>query len=113
MKRWAEKLSKKAKKLIADGKVERVTNEFFTVESSDTYTVFLSDDGVASCECKWSEYHDTRIDPCAHAIAVLMIAEIEDESRKLAFHADVETARRQHRPMMTFGHGLTATSRLI
>ncbi len=108
MKRQAKQLQDKAKR----NEVEPAGSGKFWVTSATSgkrYLVTEQATGFA-CTCRWAEYHDTRIDPCTHVLAVEEWLE-QAGGRSLSFWADPQAADRQHRPTELVGVGLWATSR--
>jgi len=108
MERHAKKLQSKAKKI----EIVKVEGDNITIRSTTgkEYAILNNHDGTFTCGCKWSEYHDTRFDPCSHVIAVKeMIA--NGESKTLSVWASREDAQRQHRHIECIGNGLFVTER--
>ena len=109
MKRHAKSLQAKAKKveLIA------VRKDSYLVKSTSgqEYTIFDHSDGTFTCTCKWAEFHNTRVQPCAHVLGLMEALENLTEDQKLSFWETEEDAKRQHRPVVRVGLGLYATSR--
>ena len=68
MKRQAKKIQKKAKK----NQVRHTGSGEFIVTSATSGKEYRVREvlGGFACHCRWSEYHDTRIDPCTHVLAV-------------------------------------------
>ncbi len=69
-----------------------------------------------SCTCRWalpkggSNCH--RPVGCSHVMAAVAFHKLEQD-RKVAFKGDLESARRQHRPISDLGQGILAVSRRI
>lgn len=89
--------------------------DVFTVESGasrKTYTVNVYEHG-ATCTCDWAKYRpasDTR-SGCSHVVSVYNhIA--ETAGRKVSAWANAGDAKRQHRPSLNIGDGVTLTARL-
>ena len=111
MNRNAKSLQSKSKRhevILKEKNIYRVTS----ASSGKTYTVFKRDVGY-TCTCNWSEYHDTRIDPCSHVLAVEQWEEQGLLDRSLSFWASEEQAKKQHRPTSPVGVDLWATSRAL
>jgi hypothetical protein len=109
MKRNKARLQPKAKANL----VQPLNEDQFEVTSAtsgNTYLVERSSYVGFICTCRWSEYHDTRTDPCSHVLAVKEY-EAEHAGRTLSLWASAEDAARQHRPTEQVGIGLWTTSR--
>lgn len=89
--------------------------DVFTVESGasrNTYTVNVYEHG-ATCTCDWAKYRpasDTR-SGCSHVVSVFNFI-AEGAGRKVSAWSSVEDAKRQHRPTLDIGDGVTITARL-
>lgn len=88
----------------------------FTVtsgNSGNSYTVTLHPVSGATCSCDWAKYRPAS-DPrsgCSHVVSVFNhIA--EENGRKVSAWASPDDARRQHKPTVEIGDGLTLTARL-
>lgn len=111
MNRNAKSLQTKAKK----HQVQPAGRGHFYVTSASSgsrYLVTDLADGGLSCTCKWSEYHDTRFNPCSHVLAVEEWLETSG-NRSLSFWSSEEEAQRQHRPTRRLGQGVWSTSRKL
>jgi len=110
MKRHAKTLQAKAKKnLVTPGSGR---GEFLVTSSTSgkRYTVKAHADNTFTCCCRWSQYHDTRRDPCSHVLAVMEWLE-QSGARALSFWDNTEDLGRQHRRAEQIGRGLWASSR--
>lgn len=93
--------------------IAKVNDTTYTVKSGasgNEYTVTLQDNG-ATCTCSWAQYrprHDNR-SGCSHTIAVYN--HLAGESHKVMAWGSEEQARKQHRPTIIIGDGLTLTVR--
>ena len=88
------------------------TFEVISGSSRNSYTVTIIDNG-GKCTCKWSQYRpstDNR-SGCSHVVSVFNYLEALD-NRTVSAWADVESAKRQHKPMLDIGDGVVITSRL-
>lgn len=110
MNRNAKSLQKKAKK-IAKVNVEQIGEFTYNVLSTSGKTYELREHGGSYlCSCKWSEYHNTSVEPCSHVLAVIEHRKRIDGMTTSAW-ANEEDAHRQHRPVEQVGMGLWTTTR--
>lgn len=78
--------------------------------SGSSYTVTLQNNG-ATCNCSWAQYRPRRDSRsgCSHVISVFN--HLAGESHKVMAWGSEEDAKRQKRPMVAIGDGLTLTVR--
>jgi len=109
MQRHAKELQSKAK----THEVEHAgSGQFYVTSASSGKRYFVKERRVGfQCSCDWAKYHDTRMRPCSHVLAVEEWLEGTGE-RTLSFWTDEEDAARQHRKTRWVGVGLISTSRL-
>lgn len=89
------------------------TYEVTSCTSGKVYQVTATDAG-GFCTCDWSKYRpsDDRRSGCSHVQAVYQhIA--ATESRTTSAWSTTEQARRQHRPTLDIGDGVTLTTRKV
>lgn len=110
MNRQAKNLQAKAKK----NQVAHISQGRYTVTSATSGKEYPVQEkrGGHSCSCRWAKYHDTRINPCTHVLAVEEWL-AQASGRSLSFWANDEDAKRQHRPTELVGVGLLATARRV
>lgn len=90
-------------------------NDIFTVTSGTSgkeYTVNFFEGG-ATCTCEWGAHRPMvdRRSACSHVIKVLDHIAAES-NRKVSVWSSVEDAKRQHKPTLNIGDGVTVTARL-
>jgi hypothetical protein len=91
-------------------KVNDVTYTVKSGSSGNKYTVTLKDSG-ATCTCSWAQYrpHRDNRSGCSHTISVYN--HLAGEDHKVMAWSSEEQAKRQHRPTLSIGDGLTLTVR--
>lgn len=107
--RNAKNLQKKSK----SHQVTQLTATTYTVKSGSSgsvYTVTLQNQG-GRCTCDWQKYRKAgQPSACSHVISVYNhIAEWT--GRKVSAWSSEEDAKRQHRPTLDIGDGITLTTR--
>jgi hypothetical protein len=110
MKRQAKQLQAKTKR----NQVRHAGSGEFMITSATSgkeYRVREVLGGFVCC-CRWAQYHDTRIDPCTHVLAVEEWL-AQAGNRSLSFWSERDDAKRQHRPTELLGRGLWATGRKV
>jgi len=80
-----ETRAEKAQRLVDEGRVGHVYAGLLRTTSSVQgdlafYHVILFDSGHYFCDCDWGRFHSYTDDLCAHALAVKLAAEKENES---------------------------------
>lgn len=110
MKRQAKKLQSKTKK----NQVAHTSQGLYIVTSATSGKEYPVQEkrGGHSCSCRWASYHDTRINPCTHVLAVEEWL-AQASGRSLSFWSNGDDAKRQHRPVELVGVGLLATARKV
>lgn len=94
--------------------VTRTDHNTFDVlsgNSGEVYQVTVHEHG-AQCQCTWASYrprNDSR-SGCSHVISAMSYIAAED-GRKVSAWSSVEDAKRQHRPGLSIGDGLTLSLR--
>jgi hypothetical protein len=111
MQRHSKELQEKAKKCAVTADAEDHTKMWVDSPSGKTYLLTEAANGGWYCTCRWSEYHDTSVRPCAHALACEMWIDEHLDDRKDSFWASEEAAKRQHQKTERVGLGLWKTSR--
>lgn len=105
-----------AKNLQSKSRSHQVTQTSattYTVKSGSSgsvYTVTLQNQG-ATCQCDWAKYRKAgQPSSCSHTISVYNhIAEWT--GRKVSAWQSKEQAKKQHRPTLDIGDGITLTTR--
>lgn len=81
--------------------------------SGNEYVVHFTDNG-ATCTCDWGHYRKAN-DPrsgCSHVQAAYeYVAELA--RTRIAAHPNLDTAKRQHRPIVNIGDGVVLTVRRV
>jgi hypothetical protein len=109
-------MTRQAKTLQTKSRTHEITQisaTTYTVKSGasgNEYTVTLKDNG-ATCTCSWAQYRPRKDQRsgCSHTIAVYNHLAGEDH-RVMAWSSE-EQAKRQKRPTIQIGDGLTLTVR--
>jgi hypothetical protein len=92
------------------------TFEVISGTSGTPYTVTLIAGG-GRCTCSWGKYRPYRKGAngksgCSHVVAAYDWLEAT-RSRRVSAWTDEQQARRQHRPMLDIGDGVTLTTRVL
>lgn len=105
-----------AKQIQAKSKTHQITQITATSyqvksgSSSKVYTVTLQNQG-ATCTCDWAKYRKVgQPSGCSHTVSVYAHV-AEWTGRKVSAWSSEEDAKRQHRPTLEIGDGLTLTTR--
>ena len=81
--------------------------------SHNIYTVTLFNDGSATCSCPWgTKRHTITTCSCSHVLAAHDVRTRSSDNRRISAWSSLESARRQHRPMINIGDGVILTTRL-
>jgi hypothetical protein len=108
--RNAKSLQKKSR----SHEVTQVSPTAFTVVSGgsgSTYTVTLAGQS-ARCTCDWGKFRKAgQPSGCSHVVSVYDHIAAQG-GRKVSAWSSEDDARRQHRPIIQIGDGLTLTARI-
>ncbi len=97
--------------------VSQISDTVYTVTSGasgNAYTVTLQPAGGATCTCEWSKYRPSgdKRSGCSHVVSVFNHI-TEQAGRKAMAWASEDEAKRQHRPAVNIGDGVTLTFRKV